>query len=1376
METERENLSKEDSKPRPPLFDANCLSHNWFAHLNKMMDIGGSRPYQYKDLFAVSKDFTMEVYPEFKAYLNKELSLPKQKPFLFMLFNFILGEAFLGGLLYFISSGMQVATPILIRLFLIWLQTPDPTRQIVWKGYMYAGLLGLIAFLKGIMAQRAMEYFHSSAMRMVPTIAGFIIDKISNITPSARKFINVGNTTNFLTTDIRGIQGVMITGSQLLVAPLLILIFTGMIIYVVGWLGLVVIFIILFSVPFQVYWNKKAMEINARRLVLADKRAKLVSEIITGIKNIKFNTWEAVMIKNINEIRVQEKKLIVTSNVLKGVGDAFAKALPPICSIVVIWIYNASNDVRLNIADTFYIITLFNLMVQPINMILFALISLINALLSAQRVQKFLKLNDSELQKDEAALKKGEIRFENASFGWFSLEYSKLFEPEKKLDEKSMGGEKAHILKKINMRVDPGELVAVVGKVGSGKTSLILSCMHEMICFEGSVKKSGRFAYIPQEAFLLNETMKKNIIFGHGWDEALYRKSIELSQLQQDINELPGGDETEIGERGINLSGGQKQRVLIARAIYSQADIVLIDDSLSALDAYVGKKVLDGVFCGIMKEKTRLLVTHHLHLLEDSRIDKVAFIQDGRLEAFGPYLEVAKNQGFQEYCRKLDEAPDKDQKEEIAEKKKEVEVVDKKAHVKLQTKVEDKAETEIAKGTEEEKREKGVLTKEEVKFEGMVPGIVYLKYFKSGNAFVFIIAILFYASVTFLNQVSAYWAGKWAEYSYSGLSTDTEYGLVYLVIILAMMACLILRSYFWGLFGAIASFNLFKSILWNVLRRPMSFFDTTPNGVIMNRCNDDIFQVDFQIPMIYAFLFEGLAIFIVTFVLLMSLVPYLLIILFFLAIIFYFILRKYVRTSIEIRRLSQLAVSPLLNRVSEMIGGVVSIRAYNKTGFMRDKYSKDLDRITSTQYHERLSSVWINFKLEIIVSVLVVLTPFLIAMVKTEGLTLTSTTSLAAYGTILTNIFVLGSSIPFLIFSFSEVTKGMSSVQRLIEYIEYKEHERDWEFPKAPINWPSKGEIEFKNLHIRYRPKLPLVLKGLDFRIGSHQKIGIVGRTGSGKSTILLSLLRILEGEEDPKTKQPLGSIEIDGVVIDKIGLHELRKNIVVIPQDPFLIQGTLKFNMDPFKDFSDDEILTQLRTVQILDSIRTEDLIEQRIKTYKEEKAKKSAPMGRPGAPPVVPVEINEVEDPEIDNLRNMTVTEKEKMEFLVDAGGANLSVGQRQLICIARSLIRKPKILLMDEATANIDQKTDAIIQKVIKSNMDNTTVITIAHRLITIVQYDKLLILEDGVKKEEGSPLDLIKGKGYFHKLIAEGGEAFEKKMYRLAEDKSIDPNSI
>ena len=354
----------------------------------------------------------------------------------------------------------------------------------------------------------------------------------------------------------------------------------------------------------------------------------------------------------------------------------------------------------------------------------------------------------------------------------------------------------------------------------------------------------------------------------------------------------------------------------------------------------------------------------------------------------------------------------------------------------------------------------------------------------------------------------------------------------------------------------------------------------------------------------------------------------------------------------------------------------------------------------------------------------------------------------------------------------------MTGVQRVKEYIDYNTFEDDLykkdrknQDPKK-INWVTEGKLQVKNIYTRYREGLPLVLDNLSFDVKPGNKVGIIGRTGSGKSTFMLCMMRILElaGKEDQDGERldTAGSIEIDGQDIKELGLHELRIGLTIIPQDPFLMAGSLRENVDPLEQHSDDEIIQALRTCKLLETMNTEAIINQKIQKHKEEEKKKSLKSKK---------KYSEENDPELKKLKHKKkVTDLEKLDFELEAKGTNLSIGQRQLVCIARALIKKPNILLMDEATANIDQKTDSIIQGIIKHNLKDSTVITIAHRLVTIIQYDQLVILKDGKKIEEGSPIELIRQGGYFANMIEEGGEEFRKKMVHCAENRDVDPTLV
>ena len=370
-----------------------------------------------------------------------------------------------------------------------------------------------------------------------------------------------------------------------------------------------------------------------------------------------------------------------------------------------------------------------------------------------------------------------------------------------------------------------------------------------------------------------------------------------------------------------------------------------------------------------------------------------------------------------------------------------------------------------------------------------------------------------------------------------------------------------------------------------------------------------------------------------------------------------------------------------------------------------------------------------------------------------------------------------------LIYPMIWLAKAAVSIQRLYEYAKWNHHEKQFNTPKAPHNWPNEGKIEAKNLSIRYRKGLPLVLNGIDFTIEPGQKVAIIGRTGSGKSTTLLAMMRILEMAKD-RNRAELGSIEIDGVNIGSVGLHELRGRLSIIPQDPFLMQGTLKFNVDPSGEMDDFDIIDILKDVSALEGIREQDVINQRIQELKErgilevekmsENEKNELAEGFKSVDEYILTTIHPDDDPEIKRIKEEGVSDHDKIHLKIEEKGSNLSIGQRQLVCIARALIKRPKVLLMDEATANIDQKTDSIIQNLIKNRLNETTVVTIAHRLITVVQYDKIIILEKGQKIEEGSPRELLEDEGsFFTKMVMEGGKEFRRKMKLAANDFSLDP---
>jgi ABC-type multidrug transport system fused ATPase/permease subunit len=678
-----------------------------------------------------------------------------------------------------------------------------------------------------------------------------------------------------------------------------------------------------------------------------------------------------------------------------------------------------------------------------------------------------------------------------------------------------------------------------------------------------------------------------------------------------------------------------------------------------------------------------------------------------------------------------------------------------------------------------------------------------------------ILALFMYVLSTVASISTNFWVGAWTEDKYD-LSKAT-YIWIYIGLGCLVLLFVIIRAFILGTVSKSAALNIYETINWNILRRPMRFFDTSPSGVILNRCINDVNILDFRIPWLVGFFLNIFVLFFVIMILTAILSP-VVIIAIALAVAFVAVkFKQFVMTTTELKRLTQLSAAPMISLASEFIQGVTTIRNYGKNKQMLRKYVERADRHHSCDLHEQLIGMWMRSKMEWSMACVTAIGIFSIAVNK-EWRIMTLEDS-SANGLVISYLLSLGAAVSGILFTLSNLAKGAVSIERLKEYATWEDHERDFDNPEPKQKvWPSSGAIEAQNVTVRYRRGLKKVLDGVDFKISSGQKVAIVGRTGSGKSTLLLSLMRILEMEQEgdenfgepttevgmklePGSGKPVGKIVIDGQDIDQIGLHHLRGNLAIIPQEPFLLQGTLKFNVDPFNKFSEDQIITALKSVSVLDTIRAEDIIDQKVKEIKakrkkQEKGKKKAnsrnkTAAKKNDKKKEGEEEEEFNDPELTRLRTSGPTIQDRLSYSISTGGSNLSLGQRQLICIARTILVPPKILLMDEATANIDQKTDSIIQSLIKKKLEGTTVVTIAHRLITICQYDKLIILDEGKKSQEGTILQLLgepeqeggeidkeeyPGTGIFANLVNEGGEEFREKMIYCARHKDANPAEI
>ncbi|XP_003738712.1 canalicular multispecific organic anion transporter 1, partial [Galendromus occidentalis] len=854
-----------------------------------------------------------------------------------------------------------------------------------------------------------------------------------------------------------------------------------------------------------------------------------------------------------------------------------------------------------------------------------------------------------ELKADE------DISFRNASFTW--------------------GDDENPVLKNLNFSIKKGELVAVVGSVAAGKSSLIQAIIGELIPTSGSVsrRKERKIGYVPQQAWILNSTVRKNILFGCAYAARRYRDIVKECCLLPDLKILQAGDSTEIGEKGVNLSGGQKQRVSLARAVYLDADIYLLDDPLSAVDAHVAYDLFNDVVGpkGILSGKTRILVTHSVAVLP--HVDRIIVLEDGEVTHRGTYDEImSQNVRLKELVEThANTGSENSVHDEVSRGSDEPST-----RFRKRTRSVDSVSSNVSGCVERQMPDIpfGKLIEEEEMEVGVVRWRVYFEFLWHFGIIGTILGLTCYA----LSKAADLWSLLYIT-TYSkeieiknGTTPEDMWSHMQIYIAIgssqgvAMLAALTVLS-----LGCIwTSTSLHNKMLDAVMKAPMSFFDATPTGRILNRFSRDVDELDVSLYMNGDGFITTWTVLLVTLIYICIHLPYVLIFLIPLFAFFLGIQRFYVASSGQIKRLNAVTKSPVLNCFNESIAGTTSIRAYNVQNSFISKHMRLLDNNQNCLFHEFNGYRWLAIRLNVVGSFIdVAVCGMLIyfrGSMPTEIASLLFTCSLRA-----------SDAFAWIVRMGAQVENSLVSAERVMDYTKTKP-EAPWYLDREPEpEWPSEGQVRFENYSTRYKENLDLVLKKINLEILSGEKVGIVGRTGAGKSSLTLALLRILEAVE--------GKITIDGTDISELGLNALRSRLAIIPQDPVLFGGTLRENVDPEERYSDEALWAALEKAHL-----------------------KSA---------------------------------AKPLSHKIEEGGSNLSVGERQLVCLARALLRNSKILILDEATAAVDLETDALIQKTIRHDFGGSTVITIAHRLHTIMDYDKIVVLDQGEIREVGSPRELL-----------------------------------
>ena len=849
---------------------------------------------------------------------------------------------------------------------------------------------------------------------------------------------------------------------------------------------------------------------------------------------------------------------------------------------------------------------------------------------------------------------------------------------------------------KVSLRVPRGALVGIVGRVGSGKSSLVAGMLGDLRRASGSVTVHGSIAYAAQNAWIYNGTVRDNILFGLPYDEKWYRRAVHVSALNADLDMLPAGDLTEIGEKGINLSGGQKQRVSVARLVYARADVNVLDDPLSALDAHVGAHVFEKVLSserGVLRHRTRVLVTNHLQVV--SRCDWVVVMEAGQVVAQGPWhqlmhdspafgemmaaLHAAEKRGEEEQQRQTSGAGN-----EAAELHDELD----KPRDHTETTFDDAAAAADAARREEQIKDKqaGELVVTEEIQRGHVPLWVYWRYARDcGSPLLFLVVVSLFFFSSGESVVNNWWLSYWSE-NFGQRPLGFFLGIYFgLALFHALMT--FVRTYWFLILALVAAKRLHEYLLHSVLSAPMAFYDVTPVGRILVRFSRDMMQIDFQLSQVFNSFLQQLASIAGSYVYIAVIFPIFVAALVPVLILYVLLWRLYNPANIQFRRLDSVSKAPIYAHFSETLNGLTTIRAYDREPYMRAVNRERIDINQRAYFHQIVGNRWLALRLEVLGSILVFITAIF-------GVTSNGSTYAGNVGLALSYSLSVTSALSMAVRSITEVEQQMNSVERNIYYTDSIPHEHlDGE--DAPPDWPSRGTIQFERVSMRYRPNLPLVLQDVSMVIEGGERVGVLGRTGSGKSSLIAVLFRLVELSDGGS-----GRVLIDGVDIAALKLRQLRARLTIIPQDPVLFSGTVRTNLDPFGRYADHDLWDALRDA----------------------------------------------------NLDATVSSMSQGLESPVSEYGENLSAGQRQLICLARALLRRPRILVSDEATSSVDLQTDQLIQEVIRDKFERATVIAIAHRLFTLADFDTSLVMSHGRVVEHDDPGVLLQQpQGQFTRFV-------------------------
>ncbi|GAX75363.1 hypothetical protein CEUSTIGMA_g2807.t1 [Chlamydomonas eustigma] len=1399
--------SSKNNEDMCPEANASLIATVFFTFANGLIKLGTEKHLEQEDLWPLMKhDRARDTFQLYQHHLQSTID-PVTAPqgVVWKTLSKKYGRTFFwSGVLKVFHDLIMFSTPLILEALLNHVSQPNAGKgvSVALAAAMFCAAVG-----DCLTSNAYFQILFRMSLQVKVDVIEMLYHKSLRITSGVKSDLGVGSIVNLQSNDGSKIWNMPQYLHVVWNGPFQILVVMGLLIRIMGWAatlaGLVVTVIM---IPASTLIGRVINTSRKEMLKHTDARVKLSTEVVTGIKAIKLYAWEEAYVDRIGELRELELKQIRKTQMLTALNTALFMSGPVLVGMAAFGVYTVQGF-PLTAEVAFPALSLFNLLRFPIIMFPTQITNLINAKVGLLRIQKFMEREEMKMPTSNStssmakpvshasskallldpragveALLKMENSFAPGSAGVVDIEKTAV---RVRNGYFSWEVSKGPALKHLNINIKKGQLVMVVGKVGVGKSSLLHALLGEMVMSPNSIfSVKGTLAYTSQDPWIQNCTLRQNILMGLEFNTEMYSEVLSACALLPDLEVLPAGDASEIGEKGINLSGGQKHRVALARAVYAAADVYLLDDPLSAVDAHVGRHIFDHCICDLLGGTTRILVTHQLQYLPSA--DLVVVMDEGSIKDTGTYEQLlARGVDVSSMVKRAEEeeeeeaaaaserqqlgntplvsreaslplaVPQKAVIEEVNDKASKEERLTRASLSEASSSEEDlmadikilpvqqpqtspvrtsihnrtigqehedvetqkllpavhkdgdekkaslrggvsEAERERLMKTLEMKEKDGKVTKAEERAKGRVQRNVYLTYLKSWSTF------FYWVPITVLlmafaerglqigqNFVLSIWSDAVSAAQVDDGSASVKlYLTLYFILGLLSISCQLIRAVMTITGSITASRSLNRQLLAKVVRLPMSFYDSQPTGRLLNRFTKDTEAIDLNVSGVVASALTTTVSAFMSLIVIVVVSPLSIVAVLPLGYIYYKVQGLYIASSRELKRLDSLAYSPIFQHFSETLHGLITIRAFGKQDFFREKNTIKVDESNRAWWPAQVVNRWLSVRLEMMGAAIVFSASFFVTVVITR--------SPGMVGLVITAALNLTGIMNWMVRQVTDLELNMNSVERVIEYEKLPEEAPAVIPERSPaISWPSEGSIVAENLQVRYRPELDLVLNNLSFTVKGMDKVGVCGRTGCGKSTLFMALYRIVE---------PCGGcILIDGVDITSIGLNDLRCRLSLVPQDPVIFSGTIRSNLDPFQQAPSDTAIWES-----LERAGMDGFVKQ------------------------------------LQGGLNSSIQE----------GGANVSVGQRQLLCMARALLRKSKILVLDEATSNVDNATDALIQRTIRTAFEQCTVLTIAHRLHTIMDSDAILVLDAGQLMEYDAPKQLLKNpSSVFRKLVEE-----------------------